>query len=424
MGIVTTLAPTRAVTVTVSRRMTAVGVFAVLGLLEIFGFGLGAHSGDATFGLSFGHSSVQMPDLVVPAGLTSIILGAATLVLAALRATRTLGASARRWTIAGVLVMFIFSFLCWADAGKSFSLVGLMQSTVWRSIPFVLGALAGVLCERSAVINIAIEGEMLLGAFAGVVVASAVGALWLGIISGALAGGLIGVLLAVFAIRYLVNQIILGVVLNVFAAGLTGYLYDRVLIPHMNTLNSAPIAGDIKIPLLGDIPIIGPVLFDGSIFLYLMYLFVFLVHVGLFHTRWGLRIRAVGEHPTAADTVGIKVLFNRYRNVIIAGLIAGIAGAFLTIGSVGSFNKNISSGKGYIALAAMIFGRWSPLGAVGAALLFGFADALQNVLSILDTPIPPEFLLMLPYLATIVAVAGLVGRVRMPKADGQPYVKN
>ena len=232
------------------------------------------------------------------------------------------------------------------------------------------------------------------------------------------------ILLAVFAIRYMVDQIILGVVLNVFASGLTGYLYDQALVPYQNRLNSPNTFNSIKIPVLGDIPIIGPILFDSTIFLYITYAAVALVHIGLFKTRWGLRVRAVGEHPTAADTVGIKVLFTRYRNVVIGGLVAGIGGASLTIGSVGSFGKDISSGQGYIALAAMIFGRWTPLGATGAALLFGFSVACANVLGTIGAPIPSDFLLMLPYVATIIAVAGFVGRSRAPKADGQPYIKS
>ncbi len=179
----------------------------------------------------------------------------------------------------------------------------------------------------------------------------------------------------------------------------------------------------MKIPVLGDIPIIGPIFFDANALLYLTYALLIVIQVGLFHTRWGLRTRAVGEHPTAADTVGIKVLWTRYRNTVLGGLVAGVGGAYLTIGSVGSFGKDISSGKGFIALAALIFGRWTPLGAVAAALLFGFADALQNILSILGTPIPSNILLMAPYVATIFAVAGLVGRAQPPAADGKPYVK-
>jgi simple sugar transport system permease protein len=209
----------------------------------------------------------------------------------------------------------------------------------------------------------------------------------------------------------------------VLASGLTGYLNDRVLVPNPD-LNTGLSFSAIKIPGLGDIPIIGPIFFDSTIFLYIMYLLIILVQVGLFRTRWGLRVRAVGEHPTAAATVGIRVLATRYRNVIMGGLIAGIGGAYLTVGSVGTFSKDMSSGLGYIALAAMIFGRWTPLGATAAALLFGFANSLQSTLSTINVPIPSYILLMAPYAATIIAVAGLVGRVRAPAADGQPYIRS
>ncbi|MGE5289055.1 MAG: ABC transporter permease [Micromonosporaceae bacterium] len=422
----TTLASTIQTPLATHRRLLAPITFAVLGLADILLFGLLAHEGDASFALSLQGASVHVPTLHVPAATVSYVLGAATIVIAIVRATVDLGTAGRRWSIAVVLVFFVFSLLCWADAGQiiPLNLVNLLQSTVVRSIPLVLGALAGCLCERSGVINIAIEGQLLVGAFGAAVIASAVGVLWFGLLAGALAGGLLAVLLALFAIRYFVDQIILGVVLNVFALGLTGFLYDRALVPYENTLNSPATFSAIKIPVLGDIPIIGPIFFDSTIFLYITYAILFLVQVGLFHTRWGLRVRAVGEHPTAADTVGIPVLATRYRNVILGGLVAGIGGAFLTIGSVGAFGKNMSSGKGYIALAAMIFGRWTPLGSVGAALIFGFADALQNVLSTLNVPIPSNILLMTPYVATIVAVAGLVGRVRAPRADGKPYVKS
>jgi simple sugar transport system permease protein len=229
--------------------------------------------------------------------------------------------------------------------------------------------------------------------------------------------------LAVFAVRYFVDQIILGVVLNLFAIGLTGFFFDRVLSPNQDALNSPGTFTAIKVPLLGDIPVIGPMFFDGNVFLYITYGVLIVVEVALFRTRWGLRTRAVGEHPQAADTVGVKVLATRYRNVILGGLLAGVGGAYLTIGSVGAFGKDMSSGKGFIALAALIFGQWKPKGALLAALLFGFADALQSLLSILGAPIPSNFLLMTPYLVTIFAVAGLVGRARPPKADGVPYVK-
>jgi len=322
-----------------------------------------------------------------------------------------------------VLALFILSLLAWAAKDASMNLVGLLGSTLLRSVPLTLGALSGVLCERSGVINVAIEGQFLIAAFAGAIVGSATTHLWLGLVAGVLAGGLVGALLAVLAIRYQVDQIVVGVVLNLFALGLTGFLNDRVLVPHQTTLNTPNVFGSIEIPLLSKIPLLGPVLFDQNIFIYLMYIMLVVVHVALFHTRWGLRVRAVGEHPRAADTVGIRVLAIRYRNVIMGGMMAGLGGAYFTLGSVGSFAKNMTFGRGFIALAAMIFGRWSPLGAFAAALLFGFADALQSILAVLSVPVPSQFLLMAPYVATILAVAGLVGRVRPPAADGKAYVK-
>jgi ABC-type uncharacterized transport system permease subunit len=211
-------------------------------------------------------------------------------------------------------------------------------------------------------------------------------------------------------------------VLNVFAAGLTGFFYDAFMQPHAESLNQPPLLENIKIPLLGDIPVIGPLFFDASVIVYLTYVLIVAVDVWLFRTRWGLRTRAVGEHPKAADTVGINVIAMRYRNVIIGGAIAGLGGSYF-IFQVGQFQKNITSGQGFIALAALIFGRWSPRGAVAAALLFGFASAMQVTMSINAPSIPSTFIAMLPYIATIVAVAGLVGKVRAPAADGEPYVK-
>ena len=421
MTAITAVIPQRA---TVERRQAIGGVLVALGLVDIFVFGFLAGSGDAVFTFTLFGASVNVPNLTLAPGPVSEAIGALTIVLGVMYAVLDLSNIPRRVVVGASIVGFVVAFLCWSDAGRiPLPFTALMQATMLGSIPLILGALSGCLCERSGVINIAIEGQLLLGAFAGAVIASAFGSLWLGLVSGSLAGGLLGALLAVFAIRYVVDQIILGVVLNVFASGLTGYLYDQALVPYQTRLNSPATFNAIKIPVLGDIPIIGPIFFDSTIFLYITYTAVALVHIGLFKTRWGLRVRAVGEHPTAADTVGIRVLWTRYRNVILGGLIAGIGGASLTIGSVGSFGKDISSGLGYIALAAMIFGRWTPLGATGAALLFGFAGALANVLGTIGAPIPSDFLLMLPYIATIVAVAGIVGRGRSPKADGKPYIK-
>jgi simple sugar transport system permease protein len=303
------------------------------------------------------------------------------------------------------------------------NLVGILQSSLLRAVPLTLGALCGVLCERSGVIDVAIEGQFLMAAFAGALVGSAANSTTLGLVAGMVTGGLVGALLAVLAIRYRVDQIIVGIVLDVFALGITGFLFDRVLVPYQNTLNSPSIVGPIQIPVLSKIPIIGPIFFDVNIFVYLTLILVAVTWIALFRTRWGLRVRAVGEHPEAADTVGINVNRVRYRNVILGGLVAGIGGAYFTLGSTGGFDKNMTAGRGFIALAAMIFGRWNPVGAFAAALVFGFADALQSILAILNVPIPSQFLLMTPYVVTILVVAGVVGRARPPAADGKPYVK-
>ncbi len=408
----------------VNRRLVAAGTFILFGLIDIFLFGFFAHSGDATFALTVSGTSVHVPSIHAPAAPVAYVLGALSVAIGMVRAVTDPSPLVKRLMIAVVLLFFVISLLCWAyaDSAIPLNVVNLLQSTLNLSIPLVLGALAGCMCERSGVINIAIEGQLLVGAFAAAVVASAFGSLSLGLVTGSLAGGLLGLVLAAFAINFLVDQIILGVVLNVLASGLTGYLNDRVLVTRPD-LNTGLTFNALKIPGLGDIPIIGPIFFDSTIFLYIMYGMIIFVQIGLFRTKWGLRTRAVGEHPTAADTVGIRVRATRYRNVILGGLIAGIGGAYLTVGSVGTFTKDMSSGLGYIALAAMIFGRWTPLGATAAALLFGFANSLQATLSTINVPISSYFLLMAPYVATIIAVAGLVGRVRAPAADGKPYVK-
>jgi general nucleoside transport system permease protein len=407
------------------RRWLAPATFLLFGLINIFVLGHFSHNGDATFAFSQPFAKVSVPNLTLPAAATCYVSGAISIAIAAARAFLPMGKVMRRLAMAVVIFLFVLSLMCWADAGQTtaFNVVNLLQGTLAGSIPIMLGALTGVICSRSGVINIAIEGQLLFGAFTAAIVASGTGSLWLGLLSGALAGSLVAALLAVFAIAYRVDQVVLGVVINTLILGLTGYLYDAVMIPYQNTLNSPATFSAIKIPLLGDIPIIGPVFFDSTIFLYLTYIALASVQVGMFSTRWGLRTRAIGEHPVAADTVGIRVISMRYRNVIAAGIIAGIGGAYFTVGSVGSFGKDMSSGEGYIALAAMIFGRYTPFGAVAAALLFGFSTQLQSIMSTLNTPIQSNLLLMTPYIVTIIVLAGLVGKVRGPKAEGIPYVK-
>src|SRR4029077_1463681 len=300
---------------------------------------------------------------------------------------------------------------------------GMLQGTLVRATPLTLGAFSGLLCERAGVINVAIEGQMLVGAFSAALVASATGNGALGMLAGMLAGGLIAVILAVFAIRYQVDQVVVGIVLDLFCLGLTGFLYDRLMTTYQAQLNSAAVLPPISIPVLSSIPIVGPILFDQNVFVYLMLFLRVLIQIGLFNTRGVLRVGAAGEKPRAADTAGINVIRTRYINVILGGLVAGLAGSFFTIGAVGQFTKNMTSGRGFISLAAMISGHWTPLGGLGASLVFGFADALQNFLSVLNVPISSYFLLMAPYLATILVVAGLVGRARPPAADGKPYMK-
>ena len=334
-----------------------------------------------------------------------------------------LGAHHFGWATVVALSTFLISFLCWQVAGTFMPLVDIASGTLFFSLPLILGSLGGLFCERAGVINIAIEGQLLMGAFGGAFIASITDSLWLGLVGAALGGLLIGALLAVFSIRYLVDQIVLGVVLYVFALGVTGYLYERIMQVHQETTNSPGIFREFAIPGLSKIPMIGPVLFEANVFLYIALGLVTVVYFGLFRTRWGLRVRAVGEHPAAADTVGIKVRWVRYRNVMYGGVIAGLGGAFFTIGSTGAFAKNMTNGKGFIALAALIFGRWSPNGALAAALLFGFADRMQIYLRSIGSAIDSQFLAMTPYVATVFAVAGLVGKVRPPAANGKPYVK-
>jgi simple sugar transport system permease protein len=300
-----------------------------------------------------------------------------------------------------------------------------LPGTFTIATPLILGALAGCICERSGVINIAIEGQFLAGAFVASVIASLTYSAEMGLLGGIAAGIGIAAMLALFSIRYLVNQVVLGVVLVVFAGGLTAFLLDQI--PSDESirayLNEPPTLENIEIPGLAELPLVGDAMFDQTLLVYIMYASVIFVAFVLFETRWGLRVRSVGEHPRAADTVGINVKRIRWQAVLFAGIFAGLGGAYFTVGSTGTFDKNASGGSGFIALAAVIMGRWHPIYATFAALFFGFVSALQGQLQLLGK-IPTELLTMTPYIATIIAVAGFVGRVRPPAADGEPYVKS
>ncbi len=400
-------------------------IYAVFGVAAFVIFGL-TSPGDkvSTFGMSTPTDVFELPALAVPSRASAIILGLLCLAIAAYSAI----AARQRWPVPAVLpyvygVIWGFAFLVWAIAGKSVSFVSLLQGSLLLAVPLVFGSMAGILCERSGVINIAIEGQLLAGAFLSAVVATVADSNWIGLVAAAFAGVVVSALLAVFTVKYAVNQIIVGVVLNVLVLGLTSFFYSQVLAEHGPALNSPAGFPHWKVPVIGDIPVVGPILFDHTALVYLMYAAVIVLTILIYKSRWGLRMRAVGEHPAAADTVGIPVNRTRFVNVLYSGIVAGIGGAFFTLGSNIAFGKDMTAGKGYIALAAMIFGRWKPVGAFSAALLFGFADNLQNVLKIIGTPLPSEFLQMAPYLVTIFAVAGLIGRSRPPAAEGQAYTK-
>lgn len=397
----------------------------VMAVLTVISFVLFAYlpgkSQDVTFNFVLGDEWVIIHSWVIGSkigaysfsALATVFFGTSFLQA---RNGKKLGVSA----LAYCLSIFI-AFICWAAAGAAISVTGLLQGGLFLAIPLVFGSLSGLICERSGVINIAIEGQLLAGAFAAGVVGSLTKNAWAGLFVAPLAGALISLLLATFAIKYAVDQVILGFVINVLVIGLTSFATQRILTTDATRWNSAPIFSTIQIPILSKIPLIGPIFFSQTIIVYMLYLIVTIIQVSLFKSKWGLRMRAVGELPVAAESVGIDVNKVRFRNVLIAGLVAGFGGAFFTVGSSGAFSRQMTAGMGFIALAALIFGKWTPLGAVAAALLFGFGDELRTVLSITGTPIPSEFMVMVPYIVTIIAVSGFVGKVRAPASDGIPY---
>jgi ABC-type uncharacterized transport system permease subunit len=298
----------------------------------------------------------------------------------------------------------------------------MLSSAVLLSVPITLGAFSGILCERSGVVNIAIEGMMLMGSMVGALIGSITNSAWLGLLGAIVSAVLLALLHAVLSIKYKINQIISGTVINIFSAGMTSFISQKFLQTDQS-LNNPPMFTRIPIPGLANIPVIGPIFFNTNLFVYLMFILLLVIQVALFSTRWGLRLRSVGEHPKAADTLGINVFKTRYMAVVLGGVVAGIAGAFFTLGSVGRFDAGMTAGKGFIGLAAMIFGNWTPVGAIGAGFLFGFADALGSKLSLLGSAIPPQFMAMAPYLITMIVLAAFIGKGQMPAADGTPYTK-
>jgi simple sugar transport system permease protein len=317
----------------------------------------------------------------------------------------------------------IAAFLVWASRDKSINLTGMLVSSLVRATPIALAALCGIWSERAGVVNIGIEGMMLSGAFTSVVATSVSGSLFVGVLVGALTGLLLALLHAVLSIRFRIDQIISGTGIIILALGLTSYLQRAVLNNYPELNQPGSVIPAFSIPGLWQVPVLGPIFFNQSPVIYTLIILLVVTHIIMYYTKWGLRIRAVGEHPKAADTLGVNVFQTRYVSVLISGAIAGLAGAYMSIGAAGRFNEGMTAGKGFLGLAAMIFGNFDPAGAFLGSLIFGFFDSWQEKLALLQVGVPPDLLGMAPYLATMIVLAGLVGRARVPDADGQPYEK-
>ena len=362
-------------------------------------------------------------NIAVPAAVA--VLGAALGLWALTRGQTKLG-----WWAVLVSIVAVFGALWFqnedtAELDSVFS-VGLLAATLRFATPLAFAAMGGIFCERSGVINIGLEGMMLAGAFFGIMVAAETGQWELGILGAMGAGGMLALIHAFFCIHLRADQIISGFAINFLALGLTGYLF-RSVYGTRGTPELPEEIPDVSLGFIKDIPFIGDIFGQLNLMIWLMLLTVVLSWVVLFKTPLGLRIRSVGEHPRAADTVGISVFKIRYAAVILSGLLAGLGGAYLSFGFGNAFNENMTAGRGYIALAAVIFGNWRPFGAFGACLLFGFSSALA--LRLQGSPLLPSdlasanLLQTLPYVLTLVALVGVIGRSRGPAAAGRPYVK-
>ena len=310
------------------------------------------------------------------------------------------------------LVLFVFFY-----SRDGLVTTSVLYTAIQLSIPLVLAAMVGVMCERTGVVNIGIEGTLLVSAFTSFFVGAIVKDIYIGLLAGILTGALVGLLLALMAVNWKMDQIIAGVIINILAAGITSFYYrQNYSIP--STLSP------IELPIIGSWPIVGPVLSFHGPLTYFGVILVFILWFALYKTPWGLRSRAVGEHPSSADTAGVSVTRLRYLNVTIAGAIGGVAGSYLALEAVGIFERGFTAGKGFTALAIMIFGRWNPLGAFAAALFFGLTQAVTNQLMIDEVVhIPSQFITMLPYVLTIIILAISSGKVRPPAAEGIPYEK-
>jgi general nucleoside transport system permease protein len=399
-------------------------VMGAVALVIFVFFGMLGRPDSVAFQLSGPRETIQLPDLDIGSSFLGSVLGVLLLVITGYSAWRV---SQNRKVPIGLSLVFgaisLVALLGWLASGSVVPVAFILGSALVLAVPIVLGAMAGVMSERVGVVNIAIEGQLLTGAFMAAVVSTITGNQILGLISASLTAALFSAVLAVFAVRFLAQQIIVGVVLNVLAIGITNFLYQQWLTEDESATNSPGTLPIISIPFLSDIPIIGPVLFQNRITVFMAIAIVILIWFVLFKTKLGLRARAVGEHPLAADTVGINVGRTRFWWVTLGGLVAGLGGATLTIGSAGSFGREMSGGLGFIALAVVILGRWHPGYASAAALLFGFSIILRIWANQVSPGIPTSFITMVPYLVTLIAVVGFVGRSRPPAADGIPYVK-
>ena len=399
----------------------------IMGLIAIVifvFFGILGRPADVSFQLSGPKELIQLGSVDVSSQFLGTICGVILLVISsfvALQVKKNIKVSIWFSMLFGAI--FLVALLGWLAADNVVPVAFILGAALVLSVPIALGAMAGVMSERVGVVNIAIEGQLLTGAFMAAVVSTITGNQIIGLISAMITAALFSALLALMAIRYLAQQIIVGVVLNVLAIGITNFLYQQWLNENESTVNYPGTLPIISIPFLADIPILGPVLFQNRITVFLSIGIVILLWFVLFKTKLGLRARSVGENPLAADTVGIDVGRTRFWWVTLGGLLAGLGGAALTIGGSGSFGREMSGGLGFIALAVMILGRWHPIYAAAAALLFGFSIILRIWANQVSPGIPTDFIIMVPYLVTLIAVVGFVGRSRPPAADGIPYVK-
>ena len=373
---------------------------------------------------SIGAIDVPTAGYLMVIGILFVLSGAFNLVDRPKSRWRRIGLAAM--TVCGLL--FIPTVIIAAAAGSQTNLTTIIAESLRLATPLAIGAMAGIWCERAGIVNIAIEGMMLFAACFGFTTLFFLRgtalpletAQLLAVIIAVLSGGLIALLHGWLSITFRTDQIVSGTVINILAVGVTSFVRREYL---LSTEAGAAKLGNFAIPILSELPVIGDAIFTNQPIFFMMFATLALTHIMLFHTRWGLRTRAVGEHPHAADTLGINVNRTRWTNVVISGMIAGLAGAWFSLEATGSFNDGMTRGAGFIALAAMIFGKWTPIGAFGAALLFGFSDSLGIRLQIMDVGFPVQFLQMVPYAVTLVVLAGFIGRASPPKAIGQPYVK-